>query len=142
MTQKLIRVWNNTETMWNRVVDVEPSAIAFKERGMILLEMGKYDAAVEDFTRALENPLNVWKPYIYNLYAFRGESQRLAGRCDEAVKDFTAAIRMLPHPVYFRFRGAALMDCGKTSEAADDFKRAGDVVAPLSWYWSKVESQQ
>jgi tetratricopeptide (TPR) repeat protein len=139
ITQKQIAVWDSSETMWSRVVDVDPSAIAYKERGWLFLSMGKYAAAVEDFTKALADPLPVWRPYIYNLYAFRGEALSRAGRYDEAVQDLTTAIEMLPHPVYYRLRGAAFQGSGKTAEAEADFSRAGGELAPLDWYWSKVE---
>jgi len=142
LTQKLISVWDSSETMWNRVVAVDPSAIAFKERGWLFLAMGKYAAAVEDFTKALEDPLPVWRPYIYNLYAFRGEALSLAGRYDEAVQDLTTAINMLPHPVYYRLRGTAFNESGRTAEAGDDFRRAGGETAPLDWYWSRIEPQK
>lgn len=142
LTQKLISVWNNSETFWNRVVEVEPSAIALKERGCLFVQLRKYDAAVEDFTKAIRNPVAVWLPYIYNLYAFRGEAERLAGHNENAVKDFTFAIGMLPHPIYFRLRGMALKEIGRAGEAEDDFKRAGDEVGSLVWYWSKVAESQ
>ncbi len=141
LTQKLISVWDNPETMWNRVVEIEPSAIAFKERALLFVEMKKYNAAVDDYTAAIGNPMNVWHPYIYNLYAFRGAALSLAGRYDEAVKDFSTAIGMFPHPVYYRLRGVALKKSGKAGEAENDFSKAGGEVAPLTWYWSKIESQ-
>ncbi len=142
LTQKLIPVWNNSETFWNRVVEVEPSAIALKERGCLFVQMKKYDLAVQDFSQAIKNPVAVWLPYIYNLYAFRGEAERLAGNNENAVKDFTVAIGMLPHPVYYRLRGIALKEIGRAVEAEDDFKRAGDEVGPLAWYWSKTLEYQ
>lgn len=142
ITQRQIAVWDSSETMWNRVVAVDPSAIAYKERGWLFLSMGKYAAAAEDFTKALEDPLPVWRPYIYNLYAFRGEALSLAGMYDEAVQDLTTAINMLPHPVYYRLRGIAFNESGKTAEAENDFSKAGGEIAPLDWYWSKVETQK
>jgi len=142
MTQRLIPVWNNSETFWNRIVEVEPSALAFKERAHLFVQMKKYDAAVKDYTAAIENPLNVWQPYIYNLYAFRGAALSLAGRYDEAVKDFTTAIGMLQSPAYYRLRAVALRESGRISEAEGDLKKAGDEIAPIEWYWIKVESKK
>jgi tetratricopeptide (TPR) repeat protein len=104
--------------------------------------MGKYAAAVEDYTKAIEEPLPVWRPYMYNLYAFRGEALRLSGRYDEAVRDLTTAIAMLPHPVYYRLRGSALKESGKAAEAEQDFSRASGEDEPLDWYWSKGEPQK
>lgn len=141
ITLRLISAWDNSEAMWNRVVEIEPSAIAFKERALVLVQIQKYDEAVEDLTMAIRNPINVWLPYIYNLYAFRGEALSLGGRYDEAVKDFTKAIVMLPHPVYYRLRGVALRKSGKIKDAENDFKMAAGETAPLEWYWSNIESQ-
>jgi tetratricopeptide (TPR) repeat protein len=142
MTLRLIPVWNNSESFWNRVVEIEPSAIAFKDRAILFMQMKKYDAAVEDFTAAIRKPLDVWSPYIYNLYAFRGEALSLAGRYDEAVNDFTTAIKMLPHPTYYRLRGIALSKSGNLMEANKDFKMAGDEIVSIDWYWIKAESSK
>lgn len=142
MTQRLITVWNDSETFWSRVVAIEPSAFVYKERALILVQLGKYDAAVEDLTAAIRAPANVWRPYIYNLYALRGETLRMAGRYNEAVTDFSTAIAMFPHPVYYRLRGVVLMQIGRTTEAEDDFRRAGGDVTSLAWYWSKIDSQK
>lgn len=142
LTLRLIPVWNNPETMWNRVVEIEPSGIAFKERALLYASVGRYDAAVEDYSAALARPLNVWRPYIYNLYAFRGEALSLAGRYDDAVRDFSVAIAMFPHPVYYRLRGAALKAGGRLQEAGVDFGKAGGDTSPLDWYWNKIEPQK
>lgn len=142
MSLKLIPVWDSPETYWNRVIEVEPSAIVFKERALLFVSIRKYNEAVDDYTAAIRSPLNVWQPYIYNLYAFRGEALSLAGRYDEAVKDLSTAIGMFPNPVYYRLRGVALKASGKEKAAEDDFRRAGGEVAPLAWYWSKVEAQK
>lgn len=142
MSLKLIPVWDSPETYWNRVIEVEPSAVVFKERALLFVSIRKYNEAVDDYTAAIRNPINVWQPYIYNLYAFRGEALSLAGRYDEAVKDLSTAIGLFQHPVYYRLRGIALKASGKENAAEDDFRRAGGEVAPLAWYWSKVEAQK
>lgn len=142
LTLKLITVWNNSETLWNRIVEVEPSAPVFKERAFTYVKMGKYNEAVNDYSAAIKNPPAVWLPYVYNLYAFRGEAQFLAGRHEEAVQDFSTALSMFPHPVYYRLRADVLHKIGRIAEAGDDLRRAGGDVTPLVWYWSKLESQR
>lgn len=137
MTYRLIPVWNSPETYWNRVVEVEPSAIAFKERALLFVSLGKYDAAVRDYTAAIMSPVSVWLPYVYNLYALRGEASARAGRYDDAVKDYSAAIEMCPHPAYYRLRAAALRESGKAEAAREDLVMAGDTFTPLAWYWDK-----
>ncbi len=126
-------VWRTPETYWTRVVEIEPSAISYKERGRYYHSTGRYDAAAADFAAAIAIIPPALEPYAYNFYAFRGEALRMAGRYAEAVSDFTTAIGMRPHPLYFYHRGLALKSLGKMSEAGADFRQAGPDTGPLFW---------
>jgi hypothetical protein len=127
--------WRNAETFWSRIIDVEPLAITYKERGKYYQSTGRYDAAVADFTTALGMIPPTLKAYEYNFYAFRGESLREAGRYEDAVRDFTTAIGMRTHPAYFFHRGLALKALGREIEAEEDFRRSGPDPGPVIWFY-------
>ncbi len=135
MTVWLIGVWKNSETAWSRVIGSQPLAIIFKERGKYYYSIGNYMAAVSDYSAAMERAPASLTPYLYNLYAFRGEAHRAAGRYGEAVRDFTTAISMHRQPVYFYCRGLALKELGREREAESDLSIAGEEKGPLDWYW-------
>ena len=134
VTHSLFPVWRNTESYWTRIIQIEPLAINYKERGRHYFTNGRYEAAVDDFSAALEKVTETLKPYEYNLYGYRGEALRMAGRYEEAVRDFTAAIAGLPHPAYFYHRGLALKSLGRFTEAEQDFRRSGPNPGQISWY--------
>jgi len=131
---RMFSVWRSTETFWTRVIELQPIAINFKERGRNYHLDGRYIEAVADFSAAIERIPETLKPYSYNFFAFRAESLRGAGRYSEAVQDFDTAIAMLPHPVYFHHRGLALKSMGREAEAEKDFSVGGDVTTPVVWF--------
>lgn len=126
--------WQNSETYWTRVIEIEPIAINYKERGRLYHLDGRYHEAVADFTAALERLPVTLQPYAYNFRAFRAESLRAAGRSAEAVADYDAAIAILPHPAYFYHRGLALKAMGRLAEAESDFSRGGAAEIPIVWF--------
>jgi hypothetical protein len=133
MTLKLITVWGNTEKLWSRVIEIKPVGMAYKERGIFYLMHGKFDAAIDDFTTAIEDEEIMNYMYSFNYFAFRGLAFELSGRFEESVKDFTKAIDRRPHPNYYLHRGRALMLLGRKKEAVEDLLRAGQVTGPLLW---------
>lgn len=134
ITLRLFAVWQSSETYWTRVIDVQPTSISHKERGRYYHSIGRYRAAAEDFTMALNLLPKTLKPYQYNFYAFRGESLRQAGLQEESVKDFSMAISFFPHPVYYYHRGLALQALGRAKEADDDFRQSGTERGPILWF--------
>lgn len=139
ITLRLFAVWQSSETYWTRVIDVQPTAISYKERGRYYHSIGRYSAAVYDFTMALGLLTATLKPFEYNFYAFRGESLRNAGLLGESVKDFSRAISFYPHPVYFYHRGLALQAQGREREADEDFRRSGMERGPILWFDAVVQ---
>ncbi|OGU16336.1 MAG: hypothetical protein A2076_02840 [Geobacteraceae bacterium GWC2_53_11] len=134
MTVRLIGFWKDTATFWTRAIDLEPSAIFYKERGKFYYSQGNHDAAVADYTAAIKGATGYLRVNVFNLYILRGEAFHAAGRFAEAVDDYTAAIGMYPHPAYYRVRGLALKSLGKMREAEEDFSRAGDHSGAIDWY--------
>lgn len=133
-TFRQLQVWKSPESFWSRIIQVEPLAISYKERGRYYHAVGRYSEAVADFTAALDRITPTLKPYEYNFFAFRAESLRAAGRPAEAVHDFDTAIGLRPTPAYYFYRGLALRAMGRNAEAEDDFSRAGANPGPLGWF--------
>lgn len=133
-TFRQLQVWKSPETFWSRIIQVEPLAISYKERGRYYHAVGRYSEAVADFTAALGMITPTLKPYEYNFFAFRAESLRAAGRPAEAVHDFDTAIGLRPTPAYYFYRGLALRAMGRNAEAEDDFNRAGANPGPIGWF--------
>jgi tetratricopeptide (TPR) repeat protein len=133
-TFRQLNVWKSPETFWTRIIQIEPLAIIYKERGKYYHSTGRYTEAVADFTAALEMITPTLKPYQFNFYAFRAESLREAGMFNAAVSDFTTAIGMHPLPVYYYHRGLALLAMGLKIEADEDFRNAGPDPGPINWF--------
>lgn len=134
MTQLQISVWQNSATMWTRVIKIQPYDQAYFLRGLYYSDSGQFQAAIDDFTTCLQIMKQTNSPGIFNLYAFRGEALFKAGRYDEAVTDFTAAITMHPHRLYFYYRGMALKKMGKIEDAKVDLGKAGQSNGQISWF--------
>lgn len=134
LTSRMFTVWRSTESFWSRIIEIQPIAINYKERGRNYHLDGRYREAAADFSAALERLTGTLQPYSYNFYAFRAESLRCAGLYAEAVRDFDTAIAMLPHPVYFHHRGLALQALGRNDEALKDFSTGGKVTTPVVWF--------
>lgn len=133
MTERLIPVWNNTESLWSRVIDVQPVGRAYKERGVNYLTNGKYEAALGDLDMALKLDSEAGMPYLHNYFALKGAACSQLGRFSEAVADYTEAISLFPCPNYYYHRGLALLAQGRNAEALADIVRAGNNTGPVTW---------
>lgn len=133
-TLRLIAIWDNTGTLWSRVIQLQPMGRAYKDRGIFYLKSGNYPAAIEDLSVAIEIASRAGMPEIFNIYALRGDASIKAGRYDAAVRDFSDAIALFPDPVYFYNRGIALQALGRKNEADDDFRRAGPDPGVIRWF--------
>lgn len=134
MTIRQIEQWENSGTLWSAVIDHQPLGRAFKSRGAYYLQTGKYSAAVQDFSTAIEIATYEEKKEIFNLFVGRGVALGNAGLYADAVKDFSTAIDLYPHPTYYYNRGLTLQAMGKVREAEEDFRRAGENPGPIKWF--------
>ncbi|GFE56442.1 tetratricopeptide repeat protein [Geobacter sp. AOG1] len=133
-TERLIASWTNSETLWSRLISFRPIGRAYFFRGDYYLVIGNYVAAEKDLTTSIRLALEAGNPEVFNLYAMRGDALSKSGRYDDAVRDFTTAIGMYPHPNFYYHRGGALKALGREREAAADFSRAGEDTGPLEWH--------
>lgn len=135
MSVHLIRFWDTADTYWTRVVEMQPIAKTYFNRGELYSNMGRYDAAIRDYTAVIDNASGELKKYIYNVYAFRGMALLKSGFINDAVRDFSIAISTSPHAAYYYNRGLAYRQLGDDKKAAADFGVAGKETKSIDfWY--------
>lgn len=134
MTNRLISVWDTTETLWTRVIRLEPSVAAYMDRGVYYLINNRPQDAVPDFSSAIGLVGKSGRKPDHNAYAFRGVAL-LDMKCyDKALTDFDAALALKSHPTYYYYRGLALKGAGRGREAAVEFDRAGPNPPPIDTF--------
>ncbi|HEY3307586.1 MAG TPA: tetratricopeptide repeat protein [Desulfuromonadaceae bacterium] len=129
----LIGAWKNPETLWSRVIAIQPVGRAYYHRADYRLQTGRYLEAAEDLSVSIRMGLEAGFPGVFNLHALRGDALSRAGDYGEAVRELSEAIGLNPYPNYFYHRGRALDALGKKKEAAEDFLRAGNDTGPIQW---------
>jgi tetratricopeptide (TPR) repeat protein len=128
-----IGAWKNAETLWTRVISIQPIGRAYSSRASYRVQAGRYLEAVDDLTASIRIGHDVGFTGLFNLYALRGDAFSRAGRYREAVEDFTEAINLYPHASYHYHRAIALEKLGKVQEAKADFLQAGNQRGPIEW---------
>jgi len=132
ITERLIGSWKNDETLWTRVINIKPVGRAYFYRALYLMENRRYSEAVDDLQASIKMALSARYPKVYELYAFSGSALYKAGRYEEALEAFTAAIKLNPRPNYFYHRGLVYKAKGSTDEAESDFSVAGRETGPVT----------
>ena len=95
-------------------------AVALGQRAECHALSSSFDAALEDFARALE-----LAPDNASLFAARGQTLRVLGRLDDALHDFDRAIELAPDSeTALASRGVILQRVGRVDEAVADLTRA------------------
>lgn len=104
----------------NTEIQKQPTALAFESRAAVLHKQGKLDAAVQDFTRAIE--LDPRSPRLLNNRGFLQFSRQ---QFDAALVDFDAAISLDPHYANaFNNRGLLHIAQGQHRQAVLDLNQA------------------
>jgi len=132
-TYRLIGDWQDSGTMWSKVIAHKPFEKAYFFRGEYLAQRGNYIDAVADYTTCIDLSAGLVGPRMYNVYAFRGDALMKAGYHEDALEDFNTAISLYPHPLYFYYRGTLLRKLGRFAEADEDLRRAGETSGQLHW---------
>ena len=133
-TVTLIGDWKNSGVFWTKVIDRQPFDKAYYFRGLYFAERGEYRAAVKDYTTCIGLATQRTLPDIHNVYASRADALLKAGYYSDALDDFTTAITLYPHPLYYYHRGVVLKILGRLNEADADFARAGNAAGELIWF--------
>jgi tetratricopeptide (TPR) repeat protein len=132
-TERLIGSWKNSEALWSRVIAIQPIGRAYYLRADYYLQKGRYPEAAEDLRTSIDMGEKAGFPEVFNLHALRGDALGKAGRYQEAVQEFSAAISLYPHPRYYFHRGMALKALGRMEESEPDLMRAGKETGPIEW---------
>lgn len=95
------------------------SAVVFNNRGRFLQQDGKLDAAIVDFTRALEE-----EPNYYTAFANRAYCLAELGNFAAAELDYTQSLKQNPNqPTIHHLRAEARLAQGKAKAAMEDYQR-------------------
>ncbi len=112
----------------------EVTAEWFSNYGVILNDLGRQDAAIEAFTRALKiepkNAMVLWNK-AYALW--------LAGRYKESEKEGRKAVKVAPDsPEAWLNLGAAVVKLGKLGEAAECWEKALELQPEFAFAWNNL----
>jgi tetratricopeptide (TPR) repeat protein len=89
------------------------------ELGLESYNNGRYITAVEYFTRAIwEDPVNA------ELYFLRGNAKAKLNLYDDAILNYTTAIKLDPEMKYYENRGLMFIETGDYHNAISDFNEA------------------
>ena len=123
-TARQTGVWKNSETLWNREVQVEPDGfIGYYNRGTCYLNAGRYMKAVEDLSIAAA--LKQGNTHSADAYVNRAVALKNLGRLAEAIDDLNTAMKIKPYlwqPYFVRGEIQALN--GNCDEAVGDYDKA------------------
>jgi lipoprotein NlpI len=105
--------------------------VAHYDRGLAYLAKDRPEAAIADFTRAIE-----LKPDFFEAYAGRGAAHWSMGRREAALAEYNTVIRLQPKAVRALFtRGRLYWELGQFPQAASDLKEAA-TLAPSDPYFA------
>ncbi|MDR1930346.1 MAG: tetratricopeptide repeat protein [Treponema sp.] len=108
-------------SFYSRILDMKPgspvTSLIYKHRGMANFAQSSYEAAIEDFSKALE-----LDPESYKAAYYRGVVKSVLRRYSEAIDDFTLSLEIHPYQNFTLYRRgqayyhledypAALADC-------------------------------
>ena len=97
-------------------------------RGGALIDLGRYDEAIESCNRAIEI-----KQDYYEVLSVKAEALNCLGRYDEAIESCNRAIEIKPNYYDARYNlGKALYGLGKYKKAVDEFDKAIK-IKPNRW---------
>lgn len=121
------RLWNNSLALWNDAFSKYPSSVfVLRNRGVSLLDAGRYAEALEDFSRAVA----LYPGYAEN-WDERGSALFLLGRYDDGVQAYTKALELDPAlPGARSNRSQAYKALGRKEAAAADFAALRQGRAP------------
>jgi tetratricopeptide (TPR) repeat protein len=124
LTYQRNKVWKDEFSLWNDNVAKTPHLPrAFLNRGLVYGNLGQWDMAITDFSKALEID-----PGYSGGYYNRGVAYGNIGQWDKAITDFSNLIRIDPgfNDAYYN-RGVAWNNLGQCDKAIADYSRAIEV---------------
>lgn len=144
---------NYTKELEGRVTDRYYYEYAHRSKEQVLVEradcykcMGKYNCAIEDYTKLIKTVIvphkNVkYKIYTNIYYIGRGECYKILKRYDEAIQDYTKAIELIPYSnENYINRASCYMELKKYDKAVEDYTKAIKIY-PYEWkyYYNRAK---
>ncbi len=109
----------------DEAVKIDPAPVALTLRGEVRVALGRSDAAIDDFTRALSKDSR----FLGALLARAALYSKL-DKSDLALDDYSEALAIDPRSSdAYISRGLIFHDMHKQGQAANDFERAGQLLA-------------
>lgn len=137
LTVQQTAIWHDTDSLWTHAIELdERNYIAYSNRGKVRQDAGDLDAAMSDYSEAVElNPGLAPPHYNYaNLLLYKG-------RVQQALRHYNAAVNLSPQNLGMRLqRAVALMDADRIEEARSELLRAYEVSSPNSPHRAAIES--
>jgi len=128
VNQDKVRAIEDAEAYFDKLIDEDPSPQAWHHRGIVRLELGRHDAAIEDFNKAIEEGL-----LTANVYINRGIAQHQQEKFREAIEDYTEAIKLDPqNALAYDNRSVALTALDQYEDALTDVARALEIDPELA----------
>ncbi len=130
---RLESAWQNPETLWSRVITLQPAGRAFYLRAENRMRNGRYLDAAEDIAVSIRMGEEAGYPGVFYLHALRGDALSKGQQYESAIQEFTEAIRLKPYSSFFYQRGVALGAVGRNREAEDDLRQANGDSGAVDW---------
>jgi len=125
LTIAQIRVWKDSYTLWNYVIERDPQGIpsAYNGRALAFEERGLYNEALADYQKAVD-----LSPSYTEAYINRGSLLVKLNRVDLAIADYNHAIALNParYEAYFNL-GLLYGRTGFTGRAIEYFSKVIEI---------------
>jgi putative GTP pyrophosphokinase len=114
------KLFEDAVTLYSRILELKPEenirALIFKHRGMAHFARSEYQAAIEDFTNALQHKTESYKASYY-----RGVVYSVLKQYSQAIDDYTKSLETNPYQAFCLFRrGQAYYHIGDYPQALSD----------------------
>ena len=115
------RYWKNSLSLFNHATDsTKNNYFAYDGLGIALVEEGKFEEAIENFSKAILIAPDYLVPYIN-----RGNAYEKIGYAQKAIDDYNQAIKMKPnYSVAYYDRGIVYVKLRQFQFALEDFNKA------------------
>jgi tetratricopeptide (TPR) repeat protein len=123
-TWSQIKVWHDSESLWNHALAVTPdNLVARYNLGHVVGQQGRYEEAVEHFTRALQI-----KPDFFDALLNMGLTLSDEGRPAEAIRYYHEALEVEPGSAKAHMQlGLVLIKTGEKDDAIEQLRRAQEL---------------
>jgi len=124
ITWTQVGYWQDSITLFDHTLKVtDHNWLAYDSRGAAYKDLGNYQQAIEDLSRAIEI-----KPGYIDAYNNRGIAYKDLGNYSQAIEDLNRAIEMKPRfAEAYNNRGIAHKGLGNYRQAIEDYSRAIEI---------------